>query len=191
MQPWTRNRKKGHFTWSGQRRAGAHWRCSRRKTGSCSFSSSLFLLLKEILLALCLEFLVHREVCTKPSKGWRQRCCSSSALSLKGSLCGTAVAWLFQKGQVWNHCSSFILCVIFPDKENVAGKYLSSCMFGDWGLSLHLPPRLPCLPATNESRKAVVWAVTWPIGRLSTCLALAHTVSEWASNALQKHTLVI
>lgn len=60
----------------------------------------------------------------------------------------------FQEGQVWNHCSAFILCVVFPDKEDVAGKYLCSCMLGDWVLSLHLSPRPLCLPAASESRKA-------------------------------------
>lgn len=60
----------------------------------------------------------------------------------------------FQEGQVWNHCSAFILCVVFPDTEDVAGKYLCFCMLGDWGLSLHLSPRPLCLPAASESRKA-------------------------------------
>lgn len=67
----------------------------------------------------------------EPSKGLRQRCRSGSAPDLKGSLCGPAVAWSFQEGQALNQCSSFILCVVFPDKDDVACKYLCSHVLGD------------------------------------------------------------
>lgn len=102
-------------------------------------------------------------------------------------MCGPAVAWQFQEEQVLSHCCPFILRVVFPDDADGAGKYICFCMLDDQGLSLPPSPLLLHPPAENESRKAPERAVTWAIGGSSPCLILAQTVSEWASNALEKH----
>ena len=119
--------------------------------------------------------------------GWRPRCQSSSAPDLKGSLCGPAVAWKTEEGQVLNHCCPFTLRVVFPDSVDGARKYVCFCMLGDHGLSLLPSVRLLYPPAENESRKATEHAVMWAIGGLSPCLTLAQMVSEWASHALGKY----
>lgn len=67
--------------------------------GSCSFSSSLFLLLPGTLLAPGPG--VAGAPCSVPRaiKGVEAKVPAGSAPDLKGSLCGAAVPWPFQEGQ--------------------------------------------------------------------------------------------
>lgn len=97
---------------------------------------------------------------------------------------GLAVA----RGAGFKSLSPFYLsCSIFPGVAGGAGKYICSCMLGARGLSLSSSPLLLHPPAEKESRKATEDAVTWAMGGLFPGLIVAQTVSEWASNALEKH----
>lgn len=78
-------------------------------------------------------------------------------------------------------------CSIFPGDADGAGKYICSCMLGARGLSLSSSPLLLHPPAVKESRKATEHTVMWAMGGLFPGLRVAQTVSEWASNALEKH----
>lgn len=89
--------------------------------GSCAFSSSLSLALGS-LRSPCWDTVQP----ARAIKGVEVKVPVRLSPDLKGSLCGTAVAWPVQVGQVWNRCRPFILRVAFPDAVAGAGKYTCS-----------------------------------------------------------------
>lgn len=103
----------------------------------------------------------------EPSKASRWRCWSSTAPDWKESLCGPAVAWQLQEGQVFNHCRPFILHVVYSlaMQMELVNTYVPACWVPK--ACLCLPSRLLQPPAKQESRKATEHAVTWGMGGLS------------------------
>lgn len=125
----------------------------------------------------------------EPSKGprWRRR--SSSAPDLRGWHRGCMAV---SRGAGVNSSSPFRPACSIPWQRRRSREIHMFLNVG-WPRSFpaSLPPDRCYPPATKESRKATVRAVTWATGRPSPRLVLAQTVSGWASNASGKRVLVI